>query len=175
MSIVIGQDAYDFSLPGVDGKEYSLADFANAQAFVLVFWCNHCPYVRAYEERTIALAKEFAGQVAFAAINSNDAEKYPEDSFEAMKQRAAEMGYPFPYLRDETQSVARAYGAGRTPEFFLFDNERELRYHGRLDDNHEHPELAQHAFLRDAIISLLNGELPHIAQTPPVGCSIKWK
>lgn len=175
MSMVIGHDAYDFSLPAVDGNRYSLGDFKEVPVLVLAFWCNHCPYVRAYEERTIKLAHEFAGQAVFLAINANDAEKYPEDSFENMRKRAAEMNYPFPYLYDENQTVANAYGAMRTPEFFVFDSERELRYHGRLDDNWEHPNEVKHEFLRDAIVALLSGDLPHVSQTPPVGCTIKWK
>lgn len=175
MSMVIGHDAYGFSLPGVDGRTHSLADYEEVPVLVLVFWCNHCPYVRAYEERTIKIVHEFASKAAFLAINANDSEKYPEDSFENMQKRAQEMNYPFPYLHDANQIVANAYGATRTPEFFVFDSERELRYHGRLDDNWEHPAEVKQEFLRDAIIALLNGDLPHIPQTPPVGCTIKWK
>jgi len=175
MAMVIGHDAYDFTLPGTDGRTYSLSDFAEVPVLVLMFWCNHCPYVRAYEERTIKIVQEFAGKAVFLAINANDSEKYPEDSFENMQKRTQEMNYPFPYLHDANQTVANAYGATRTPEFFVFDSERELRYHGRLDDNWEHPDQAKQEFLRDAIASLLNGDLPHVPQTPPVGCTIKWK
>jgi peroxiredoxin len=175
MAMELGHSAYDFSLPGVDGKTYSLQDFADKPVLVLFFWCNHCPYVKAYEDRVIALAKEFGDRVAFVAINSNDPVQYPEDSFEKMKERAQEKGYPFPYLFDATQSVARAYQATRTPEFFVFDEERELKYHGRFDDNWEHPDQVKQEFVRDAIIALLNNDVPHYSQTPPIGCTIKWK
>lgn len=171
----IGQSAIDFELKGVDGKTYSLKDFADKPVLVIFFWCNHCPYVKAYEDRTIRLAKEFADQVAFVAINSNDPTQYPEDSFENMQRVAQEKGYPFPYLFDETQQVAHAYEASRTPEFFVFDQERDLKYHGRLDDNWEHPNQVQHEYVRDAITALLKDELPHQSQTPPIGCTIKWK
>ncbi len=175
MALEIGKPIVDFSLPGVDGKTLSPADFAEKPVLVVAFWCNHCPYVRAYEERTIALAKEFADKVAFVAINANDAVKYPEDSFPNMQARAKEMGYPFPYLHDESQEIARAYGATRTPEFFVFDSQRILRYHGRLDDNWENPSAVQQRYLRDAISALLNNQLPPVADTEPVGCTVKWK
>jgi peroxiredoxin len=171
----IGQSAYDFQLPGVDGKTYSLKDFADKPVLVLFFWCNHCPYVKAYEDRVIQLANEFKDRVAFVAINSNDPTQYPEDSFENMKRIAQEKNYPFPYLFDETQSVARAYKASRTPEFFVFDEERDLKYHGRFDDNWEHPNQVRHEYVRDAIRSLLENDIPHVSHVPPVGCTIKWK
>lgn len=171
----IGQSAIDFTLKGVDGKTYSLKDFADKPVLVLFFWCNHCPYVKAYEERVIKLAKEFQDKAAFVAINSNDPTQYPEDSFENMQRVAQEKGYPFPYLFDETQQVAHAYGASRTPEFFVFDEERDLKYHGRFDDNWEHPEQVRTEYVREAIVALLNNELPHHSQTPPIGCTIKWK
>lgn len=176
MVLSMGSSAPAFSLPGVDGKIYSLQDFEAYPVLVVVFWCNHCPYVQAYEERTIALAREFAEKgVAFVAINANDPVKYPEDSFENMKRRAEEKSYPFPYLFDESQQVARAYGAERTPEFFVFDEARELRYHGRLDDNWEDAQAVQRQFLREALEAVLKGELPHFPNTQPVGCTIKWK
>lgn len=131
--------------------------------------------MKAYEERVIKLAKEFGDKVAFVAINSNDPAQYPEDSFENMQRVAQEKGYPFPYLFDETQQVAHAYGASRTPEFFVFDEERDLKYHGRFDDNWEHPEQVRTEYVRDAIVALLNNDLPHHSQTPPIGCTIKWK
>lgn len=175
MAIDVGKPMIDFTLPGVDGKAYSPADFADKPVLVVAFWCNHCPYVRAYEERTIALAKEFAQSVAFVAINANDALKYPEDSFENMQVRAKEMGYPFVYLHDESQQVARAYGATRTPEYFVFDSQRTLRYHGRLDDNWENPSEVKQQFLRDALNALIGNQQPQVTNTEPVGCTIKWK
>ncbi len=171
----IGHSAYDFSLLGVDGKTYTLKDFADKPVLVLFFWCNHCPYVKAYEDRVIRLAREFGDRVAFVAINSNDPNQYPEDDFENMKRIAQEKDYPFPYLYDESQSVAHAYKAARTPEFFVFDEERDLKYHGRFDDNWEHPNQVQKEYVRDAIVSLLNNDLPHHSSTPPVGCTIKWR
>ncbi len=175
MALEIGTPIVDFSLPGVDGKTWSPADFADKPVLVVAFWCNHCPYVRAYEERTIALAREYADRVAFVAINANDAVKYPEDSFDNMKARAKEMAYPFPYLHDESQEVARAYGATRTPEFFVFDAQRVLRYHGRLDDNWENPSEVKQHYLRDALNALLNNQEPPVTSTESVGCTIKWK
>ncbi len=175
MALEIGTPIVDFSLPGVDGKTWSPADFADKPVLVVAFWCNHCPYVRAYEERTIALAREYADRVAFVAINANDAVKYPEDSFDNMKARAKEMAYPFPYLHDESQEVARAYGATRTPEFFVFDAQRVLRYHGRLDDNWENPSEVKQHYLRDALNALLSNQEPPVTSTESVGCTIKWK
>jgi peroxiredoxin len=175
MALELGKPIVDFALPGVDGKTYSPADFADKPVLVVAFWCNHCPYVKAYEDRTIALAKEFADKVAFVAINANDGVKYPEDSFEQMQRRAKEKGYPFPYLHDESQEVARAYGATRTPEFFVFDSNRVLRYHGRLDDNWENPAEVKQQYLCDALNALLNGQEPPVKETEPVGCTVKWK
>lgn len=171
----IGETVIDFNLKGVDGKTYSPQDFADKPVIVLFFWCNHCPYVKAYEERVIRLAREFADQAVFVAINANDPIQYPEDSFENMQRVAQEKDYPFPYLFDETQQVARAYNAMRTPEFFVFDQGRTLKYHGRPDDNWEQPDQVQHEYLRDAIMALMKGELPPLADVAPVGCSIKWK
>jgi len=175
MALELGKPIVEFALSGVDGKTYSPADFADKPVLVVAFWCNHCPYVKAYEDRTIALAKEYADRVAFVAINANDAVKYPEDSFENMQRRAKEKDYPFPYLHDESQEVARAYGATRTPEFFVFDSNRVLRYHGRLDDNWENPAEVKQQYLRDALNALLNSQEPPVTQTEPVGCSVKWK
>ena len=175
MALELGKPIVEFALSGVDGKTYSPADFADKPVLVVAFWCNHCPYVKAYEDRTIALAKEYADRVAFVAINANDAVKYPEDSFENMQRRAKEKDYPFPYLHDESQEVARAYGATRTPEFFVFDSNRVLRYHGRLDDNWENPLEVKQQYLRDALNALLQGQEPPVKQTEPVGCSVKWK
>lgn len=176
MAIPIGSDAHDFSLPTVDGGTVSLSQYPEAVAYCVVFWCNHCPYVVGYEDRFIDLVNRYKDQgVVFIAINANDANQYPQDSFEAMKQRAQEKNYPFIYVYDEEQSVARMYMAERTPEFFLFDSEKELRYHGRFDDNHEDARAAQRHFLEDAINSVLEGEPPHMPNTAPIGCTIKWK
>ncbi len=172
----IGDLAPEFSLPGVDGKTYSLESFAEKQVLVVVFSCNHCPYVKAYEDRMIKLQADYADKgVALVAICSNDAAKYPLDSFDNMVKRAREKGYNFPYLRDETQEIARAYGAGFTPEFFVFDRERRLAYHGRMDDNVDDPENVTRHYLREAIDALLAGRPVEQAEVFPVGCTIKWK
>jgi thiol-disulfide isomerase/thioredoxin len=165
-----------FSLKGVDGKTVSSDDFGGAEALAVVFWCNHCPYVRAWEDRVIELQREYADKgVQFVLINSNDARKYPGDSFEEMQKRAREKSYPFPYLVDETQEVARQYGAERTPEIFLYDGSRELRYHGAPDDNYEDPKAVTQRFLRDAIEAVLAGRAPATSETPARGCTVKWR
>jgi peroxiredoxin len=169
-------EAIPFELPGVDGETHSLSGISDgARATAVVFMCNHCPYVLAWLERMIAAAKDYADQdVAFAGINANDPVKYPADSFDGMQKLARERGLPFPYLQDETQEVARAYGAERTPEIFLFDSDMRLRYHGAPDDNHDESQ-AEVPYLRRALDAVLAGKAPEIDDTPPVGCTIKWK
>lgn len=172
----LGQAAADFSLKGVDGKTYSLADFAAAEALVVIFSCNHCPYVKAYEDRMIAIQKDFLAQGArFAVINSNDSVNYPEDSFENMSRRAKDKGFNFPYLHDETQAVARAYGATHTPQLFVFDDKRRLSYAGKIDDNWEDAARVKEQFLRDALDAIVAGKRPKVSQTHAIGCTIKWK
>lgn len=167
--------APDFNLKGVDGRNYSLSSFADKQILVVMIWCNHCPYVQAYENRVIQLAKDFASRgVQFVAINPNDDSRYAEDSFEEMVKRTKSKGYPFPYLRDETQEVARRYNAICTPQMYAFDKARRLRYHGRVDDNRD-PSQAQSHELKDALDALLAGKSPPIEQTRPFGCSVKWR
>ncbi len=176
MALSIGAQAPDFSLRGVDENTYTFGDIAGAQATVVMFWCNHCPYVIPNQDRVIAMQREFSTQgVRFAAIGANNAEAYPEDGFEAMRQRAEEKGYNFPYLRDETQEVAQAYGAQRTPEVFVFDAGRKLRYHGRIDDNHQDVNAVRSHDLRNALDALLAGKTPDPAETGAQGCTIKWK
>jgi peroxiredoxin len=174
--VKIGDKALAFSLPGVDGKTYSLAGISEGKdATAVVFMCNHCPYVLAWLDRIIAEAEDYADEgVAFVGINANDAAKYPADSFEKMQELAEERDLPFPYLHDESQAVAAAYGAERTPEIFLFDAGMKLRYHGAPDDNYEEAE-ASVFYLRDALEAVLDGEAPAVQDTPPVGCTIKWK
>ncbi|MFQ5796141.1 MAG: thioredoxin family protein [Candidatus Bipolaricaulia bacterium] len=172
----LGEIALDFNLPGVDGQNYSLQDFSGKQAVAVIFSCNHCPYVKAYEDRLIAVQREYADRdVALVAINANDDSQYPDDSFDNMVTRANQKGFPFPYLRDESQQVAQAYGAQRTPEIFLFDSDLRLRYHGRPDDNWEDPDRVEQPYFRDAIEALLNGEEVPVPKTEPIGCTIKWK
>lgn len=171
-----GSKGPDFLLPATDGKNYTLANFAAAKLVVLNFTCNHCPYAQAYEDRFVALVKEFGPQgVAFAAISSNDAKAYPADSFDHMKQRATEKGWTYPYLYDESQSVAHAYGAVCTPHLFILDGARKLAYEGRIDDNWKNPAAATAHDLRDALEALLAGKPAPKPQTNPMGCSMKWK
>src|SRR5688500_5418145 len=135
-TLAIGEQAPDLDLPGVDDKRYSLASFADAPVLVVAFWCNHCPYVIGSEDRMRQFVADYAPRgVAVVAINSNETEGHPGDSFEKMIERARERKYNFPYLRDESQAVAKDYGALRTPHFFVFDKGRKLRYTGRMDDN----------------------------------------
>jgi peroxiredoxin len=171
-----GDRALAFSLPGVDGRQYSFSDYAGKNAVVVIFSCNHCPYVRAWEDRMVQIQADYAGQgVQLIAINANDATKYPDDSFENMKERAREKNFNFPYLHDETQKVAQAYGAERTPEVFLFDKNGTLLYHGTIDDNYDDPRAVKNQYLRDALDAVLNGKKPPVAETRPVGCTVKWK
>ena len=165
-----------FTLPGVDHRQHALTDFDDKQAIAVIFSCNHCPYVRAWEDRMVQIQADYAAKgVQLIAINANDARKYPDDSFSKMKDRAEEKGFNFPYLYDETQQIARAYGAERTPEVFLFDKSGVLRYHGAIDDNFEGPDAAKHHYLRAALDAVLTSREPDTAQTAPVGCTIKWK
>jgi len=172
----IGDPVIPLSLPGVDGKDYSLESYQAKPIIAVIFSCNHCPYVRAWEGRMIDIQAAYAEKgVQFLVISSNDASQYPADSFPMMKERAEQLGFNFPYLYDESQEIARAYGAQRTPEVFLFDSDRRLRYHGAIDDNYEDPEAVSAHHLIDALDALLAGQSPAVAATPPVGCTIKWK
>lgn len=176
MILELGSPAPDFKLPGVDGKTYGLADFKDAKALCVIFSCNHCPYVQAYEGRMIQLQKDFGpkgGQLV--AVNSNDSEGYPEDSFENMKERSRAQGFNFPYLRDESQDTARAYGAQRTPHIFLLGADRKLAYIGRIDDNYKDPAAVKSRELADAFEDILAGRPVRVAETFAVGCTIKWK
>ena len=174
MTLALGAQAPPFSLPGVDGATHALEDYAGADLLAVVWSCNHCPYVQAWEDRMIALQREYGDRgVRLVAISSNDAGRYPGDSFDEMRARAAERGFIFDYLYDEDQSVAQAYGPERTPEVFLFDRARGLAYHGAIDDSYDEMAVREQ-YLRDAIEALLAGREPPVTQTPPVGCSVKW-
>jgi peroxiredoxin len=164
------------NLAGTDGRKYSLKDFSSRKALAIVFSCNHCPTVQAYEERMIAFQREYDGKgVQLVAINSNEDDNYPEDSFDEMVKRAANHGFNFLYLRDPDQSVAKAFGATHTPEFFLFDQERKLRYHGRMDDNHRDPSAVRVKYLAEAADAVLAGKNVNEGETYSIGCTIKWK
>ena len=163
-----------FTLPGVDNKTYSLNDFKDKKILIVIFSCNHCPYVQAYEERIMNLQNEFVKDVQIIAINSNDDVKYPDDSFE-MKKRSAAKKFNFPYLRDESQDIAKAFGATHTPQIFLFDSDRKLKYEGKIDDNWQEPDKVKSAYLRDAIMEVLNDKEVSVPETFSIGCTIKWK
>ena len=172
MTISLGERAPAFELPDTDGKKHTPG---GARATVVVFTCNHCPYALAWHERIAQVARDFAQrEVRFLAVNSNDAERYPRDSLEAMRRRVARESWPLPYLRDESQEVAAAYGARVTPDVFVLDSELSLRYRGAPDSDYD-DEGQNAAWLRQALEAVLNGGQPNPAETKPVGCSIKWK
>lgn len=177
--IPLGAPAPEFALPGVDGRIWRLADFTGSKALVVIFMCNHCPYVKAVQGRINTIARKYAAKgVALVGINSNDATRYPDDSFEAMKQVMREKGYVFPYLFDETQDVARAYDAVCTPDIYVFSpkgTDYLLAYHGRIDDNWKDEAAVTRRDLEDALEAILAGGAPAAEQIPSMGCSIKWK
>ena len=171
-----GDQSIKFSLPGVDGKTYSLSDYASKEAIAVIFTCNHCPYAQAWEDRIVEIQRDYANKgVQVLSISANDAASHPADSPEKMKERAEQKGFNFPYLYDESQQTARAYGAERTPEVFLFDKAGKLQYHGAIDDNADDPSAVQAAYLRQALDAVLAGKSPTTQQTQAVGCTIKWK
>lgn len=172
-----GTIAPDFTLPDtVSGKPFSLSSLQNKPATVIMFMCNHCPYVKHIQEEIVNLAKEYQKkEVAFVAISSNDIEEYPQDAPNMMKQNAEAFGYTFPYLYDESQAVAKAYGVECTPEFLLFDQALKSVYHGRFDDaTPGKPTPVTGKDLRAALDAVLAGR-PVEAEFPSMGCNIKWK
>lgn len=174
-TLKIGSLAPNFSLPATDGKKYSLNSFADKKALIIIFSCNHCPYVQAYEDRIMEIQKDYSKNVQVIAISSNEDENYPEDSFENMKARAQMKKFNFPYLHDETQNIAKAYGATHTPEIFLFDKERKMVFHGKIDDNWQEPQSVKSKYLRNAIDELLSGKQISVPETFTIGCTIKWR
>ncbi|HLF05949.1 MAG TPA: thioredoxin family protein [Thermoplasmata archaeon] len=172
----IGQEAPDFELPGVDGKRHRLSDLkGKASAIVVVVSCNHCPYVQAYEDRMIAIQREYHEKgVRFLLVNPNDDAKYEEDSFEGMVARAKMKGYNFPYLRDESQQMAKSYGAVCTPEVFALDRGLKLRYHGNVDDDKDGKNIPRH-HLREALDDIIAGKDVRSPESRAFGCSVKWK
>lgn len=175
-----GDTAKDFSLKNVDGKMVSLAQYKSARGFVVIFTCNHCPFAKAYEERIIALDKKYAPLgYPVIAINPNDANAEPEDSYENMIARAREKNYPFPYLLDESQEVAKTYGAKRTPHIYILNKDEKgalkVMYTGAIDDNFDDATAVKAKYAEDALQALLNGQQLTITTTKAIGCGIKWK
>ena len=168
--------APDFELPDTEGRRHALPAPGEAPASVVVFTCNHCPYALAWHDRLLDAARDYADRgVRFLMVNPNDAERYPTDSAEAMRERVdADGGWPAPYLRDETQEAARAYGARTTPDVFVLDSQGVLRYRGAPDADYDDPSQGG-AWLREALDAVLAGEDPARTETQPVGCSVKWK
>jgi peroxiredoxin len=172
----IGTIAHHFNLPATDGRAYDLNDFKDKKVLCIIFMCNHCPYVIAVQQRINNIAKDYSSSsFALVGINSNDPETYPEDSFDEMKKRAVEQGYIFPYLYDETQEIAEKYDAVCTPDIYLYDEKRVLRYRGRIDDNWKDESQVTRKELRMAIDSLLAGKGIDFDIVPSMGCSIKWR
>jgi peroxiredoxin len=170
-----GDHAPDFALPAVDGKTYRLSDFSKEPLLLVTFWCNHCPYVQGWENRMVELGRKYSPKgVGFVLINSNDARAYPEDRFDSMVQRAKDHHYPFPYLHDESQKVAHAYGALVTPHPMLFDRDRKLLYQGRIDNDHQHPERVTEHYLERALDQALAGQKVEPSELSVAGCSVKW-
>lgn len=170
----IGIPLPSFQLPKVTGGELSDKDL-KGKITVLAFICNHCPYVKAIEDRWIALARAYQGKANFVAVSANDPADYPEDAPHQLKARAKAKNYPFPYLFDESQNFARALGAVCTPDFYIFTDEQRLAYRGRLDDSPRDARLVQRQELKEALDKLLKNETPSPDQRPSLGCSIKWK
>lgn len=175
-NLELGDSLPTFHLPGIDGRRWNERDVRGEAATAVMWWCNHCPYVQAWESRAVDIQRDYGPRgVRLVAINSNNAEKYPLDSFAGMVERAAQKGFNFAYLHDESQTVAKAFGAERTPEVFLFDKDGLLRFHGAIDDNFEDPSSVQQHWLRDALDALLSGRPVANARTPLRGCTVKWK
>lgn len=170
-----GDAAPEFDLLGVDGRSHSLQSYSGHDALLVVFMCNHCPYVKAKIDAIKEVHERFAGRVAVVGINSNDAARYPDDSYENMKAVAAERGIKFDYLVDETQDIARQYGAVCTPDPFLFDSKGRLVFHGRIDDAMSPGATVAEKTMISNIEALLAGRSIEKDFDPSVGCSIKWK
>jgi len=171
----LGNDCPDFSLPAVDGKTYSLKDFPKGSPLVVMFICNHCPYVQAIEDRLIILGRDLKKQnVPVVAICSNDDKSHPEDSFENLQKRAREKNYSFVYLHDKSQKVAHLFGAVCTPDYFVYDKNHKLAYRGRLDDSWKDASKVTRRELFEAAQVLLKDSKVSEEQTASMGCSIKW-
>ncbi|WP_139991738.1 thioredoxin family protein [Paenibacillus paridis] len=174
-TLQLGEQAPDFRLPATDGNTYSLHDFVQNETLVVFFTCNHCPYVVGSDEVTRATAEKFKSQgVAFVAINANSVNTKPDDSFAHMVERMQEQQFPWTYLHDETQEVAKQYGALRTPHFFVFDKARKLIYTGRGVDNPRDMSTMSTNDLENALHEHLAGKSIETPLTNPIGCNVKW-
>ena len=172
--IPIGSSAPAFNLNATDNNFYTLSSFSDKKILVVMFTCNNCPFVKAYEDRLIRIQEDYSAKsVSLVAINSNETINYPEDTFEKMQIRVNEKSYNFPYLRDEDQSVASSFGASFTPEIFVFDIKRKLRYHGRIDDNKDKTVVTSND-LRNTLDEILTDKDVTNSETHAIGCSIKW-
>ena len=175
----VGDNIKDFSLQNIDGKNVSLADYKDSKGFIITFTCNHCPYAMAYEDRILALNKKYAkAGYPVIAINPNDAIQYPEDNFEAMQVRAKEKKFNFPYLYDESQKIAKQFGATKTPHVFIVQKEGDklvVKYIGAIDDNWEKAADVKEKYAESAIDALLAEKPVATTSTKAIGCSIKWK
>lgn len=175
-TLQVGSTAPDFSIKGIDGRQYTLSDFADVQVLVLFFTCNHCPYVINSDEITRQTAEKYMSKgVRFVGINSNSVRTKPMDSFEKMRERMRDQKFPWHYLRDETQDVARRYGALRTPHFFVFNKERELLYTGRGVDNPRNPQAVTENTLDMVLEDITEGRKPRVTMSNPIGCNVKWE
>jgi len=174
-----GDNAMDFSLKNIDGKMVSLKDYSTAKGFIIVFTCNHCPFAKAYESRIIDLDKKYASKgFPVIAINPNDPVKEPADSYQNMVALAKEKQYPFPYLFDESQQIATAYGAARTPHVYIVQKEQGklvVKYIGAIDNNSDEPEMATEKYAENALDALIQGKNVAVKETKAIGCTIKWK
>ncbi len=173
---IVGDRVEDFNLPGVDNKKVTLDNYPNARGFFVIFTCNHCPYAQLYEQRIIDLHNKYAPKgFPVIAINPNDPDIVPEDSFEEMQKRAKSKRYPFAYAFDNEQTVFRLFGANRTPHVFLLDQDRIVRYIGAIDDNPEMASAAKNKYAEQAVEALMRGERPNPDFTRAVGCQIKYR
>ncbi|WMN06215.1 thioredoxin family protein [Marivirga arenosa] len=171
----VGDTARDFSLKNVDGKMVSLDSYKDAKGFMVIFTCNSCPYSVAYEDRIIALHEKYANKgVPVIAINPNDDERSPEDSYDKMIVRAKEKGFEFPYVYDETQEITKAYGATNTPHVYVLDADKTVKYIGAIDNNTKSADLADKKYVEDAVNAVLKGEEVPEKKTKAIGCTIKW-
>lgn len=172
----VGDTAIDFNLKNVDGKMVSLAGIKDAKGYIVVFTCNACPYAKAYEDRIIALHNKYAPLgYPVVAINPNDKDVQPADSYEKMQERAKEKKIPYSYLYDETQEIAKTYGATRTPHVYLLDKNRVVKYIGAIDDNSEDASAAKEKYVENAVDALRDGKEISTKETKAIGCGIKWK